>query len=52
MSIIIIEGGGGHNNITRIVVASVTGQLTDAQTTQFRDCLQTLQELADEVDPQ
>jgi len=51
MSTVIIIGGGGHNNITRVMIAGVTGQLTEEQQSRFDALMQELQSFADEVDP-
>lgn len=52
MSVVIIGSGGDHSNITRIVAAAVTGQMTEQQQAQFESIRSQLAALADEVDPQ
>jgi hypothetical protein len=51
VSVIIIGGGSGHQSITRIVAAGVTGQLTAEQQARFDDLVNELHLLADEIDP-
>lgn len=51
-TVIIIGSGGGHNSITRIVVAGVQGKMTAAQEDLFNQILAELEALASEVESQ